>query len=214
MGCNKTCFGADDYDACACNRQFPNFQFRRFAASPIDSGLIAGSLQDNGDVYTTLYVNADPWRDRDGGDGVLTSFLATGHLVFNNNTITENDKNGNSVEFGAKTRISTWDNAKRAFADLKLFPDQPLSQGAIPVDATADGLLNGGGKVDSAVVNLVEVVTVPSWKNAAVETMLAVAVEGEQVFGLFQKKGGDFHWTMLASIPHEPDKDKTGKELP
>jgi hypothetical protein len=198
----------------ACNRQFPNFQFRRFAASPVDSGLIAGSLQDNGDVYTTLYVNADPWRDRDGGDGVLTSFLATGHLVFNNNTLAAKDKNGNSVEFGAKTRISTWDIAKRTFADLKLFPDQPLSQGVIPVDATADGLLNGGGNVGSDVVNLVEAVTVPSWKNTAAETMLAVAVEGEQVFGLFQKNGGDFHWTMLASIPHEPDKDKAGKELP
>jgi hypothetical protein len=198
----------------ACNRQFPNFQFRRFAASSVDSGLIAGSLQDNGDVYTNLYVNPEPWSDRDGGDGVLTSFLATGHLVFNNNTLTADDKNGKSVEFGAKTRISSWDPAKRTFADLKLFPDQPLSQGVIPVDATTDGLLNGGGDVDADVVNLVEVVTVPSWQNAAAETMLAVAVEGEQVYGLFQKASGDFHWTTLATIPHEPDKDKTGKELP
>jgi hypothetical protein len=58
----------------ACNRQFPNFQFRRFAASPADAGLIAGSLQDNGDVYAPLYINADPWRDRDGGTASCRAF--------------------------------------------------------------------------------------------------------------------------------------------
>jgi hypothetical protein len=44
--------------------------------------------------------------------------------------------------------------------------------------------------------------------------MLAASVQGEQVFGLFQDDQQQFHWTGLGAIPHEPDKDKTGKELP
>ena len=56
--------------ATGANRQLPNFQFGRFAASPLNSGLVGGSLQDNGNVYTMQYVNVDPWKDLDGVDPV------------------------------------------------------------------------------------------------------------------------------------------------
>lgn len=192
------------------NRQLPNFQFFRFAASFQNSGLIGGSLQDNGDVYTMLYVNADPWKDLDGGDGILMMFIPSGHLVRHNNTLTAKDSSGNDIEFGSKTRIAEWDDAKRAFQDLKLFPNAPLSWGVIPVDATGDGLINKNPGND----NIIEVVDLPDWKNAGGQPMLAVAAEAETVFGLFSDGQGGFIWNQLTTVPHEPDKDAKGNELP
>lgn len=192
------------------NRQLPNFQFFRFAASFQNSGLIGGSLQDNGDVYTMLYVNPDPWKDLDGGDGILMMFPQSGHLVRHNNTLATKDSTGTDVEYGSKTRMAEWDDAKRAFQDLKLLPNPPLSWGVIPVDATGDGLINKNQGND----NIIEVVDLPDWKNAGGQPMLAVAAEAETVYGLFSDGQGGFVWNQLAIVPHEPDKDATGNELP
>lgn len=189
--------------ATGANRQLPNFQFRRFAASPLNSGLVGGSLQDNGDVYTMQYVNVDPWKDLDGGDGVLMMFLQSGHLVRSNNTLTLN-VSGTDIEYGNKTRIAAWDDGKRAFNDLKLFPTDPLSRGVIPVDSTGDGLN----------FSVVEVVDEPAWINAAGQSMLGVGEVNETMYGLFNDGTGRFVWNQLATVPHEPDKDPTGKELP
>jgi hypothetical protein len=191
----------------ACNRLLPNFQCTRFSPSPLEPGLLGMSLQDNGDVYTTLYINPEPWRDLDGGDGILMMFLSTGNLIRNNNTLTAADSSGNSVEFGLKTRASEWAASTRTFSDLKLFPDPPLSWGVIPVDGTADGLLNPEG-------DRIEAVVIPTFANPAGELMLAVAAEGEKVLGLFKKQSGELHWTQLAAIPHKPSKDAAGNELP
>jgi len=200
--------------ATGANRQLPNFQFNRFGASMQNSGLVGGSLQDNGNVYTMLYVNPDPWKDLDGGDGELMMFPQTrppgkpGHLVRYNNTIALNVA-GTPIEFGNRTRIAAWDDPKRTFQDLKLFPNDPLSRGVIPVDNTGDGLANP----------VVEVVDVPKWTNASGREMLAVAASGEKVFGLFEEDGGGpnrrFRWNQLAVVPHKPDKDPiTGEERP
>lgn len=192
------------------NRQLPNFQFFRFAASFQNSGLIGGSLQDNGDVYTMLYVNDDPWKDLDGGDGILMMFLQSGHLVHHNNTLTTKDTSGTDMEYGSKTRIAEWDDAKRAFNYLKLLPNVPLAWGVIPVDATGDGLVNQNQGND----NIIEVVDLPDWKNAGGHPMLAVAAEAETVYGLFSDGNGGFIWNQLAVVPHEPTKDAKGNELP
>ena len=184
------------------NRQLPNFQFTRFGASFQNSGLIGGSLQDNGDVYTMLYVNSDPWKDLDGGDGVLMMFPQSGHLVRYNNTLIA-EVFGASIEYGNKTRIAAWDDNKRTFQDLKLFPDAPSSWGVIPVDATGDGLSNA----------IAEVIDVPSWANATGQPMLAVAAKTETVYGLFGDGSGGFVWNQLAVVPHNPDKDAKGNEL-
>jgi hypothetical protein len=192
------------------NRQLPNFQFFRFAASSQNSGLIGGSLQDNGDVYTMLYVNPDPWKDLDGGDGILMMFLQSGHLVRHNNTLVATDSTGTDIEYGNKTRIAEWDDAKRAFQDLKLLPNAPLSWGVIPVDATGDGLANQNQGND----NIIEVVDLPDWRNAGGHPMLAVAAEAETVYGLFSDGQGGFAWNQLAIVPHKPSKDAKGNDLP
>lgn len=190
--------------ATGANRLLPNFQFSRFAASPLNPGLVAGSLQDNGNVYTEQYVNVDPWKDLDGGDGVLTMFLQSGHLVRSNNTLTMNDASGSSVEYGNKARVAAWDDGKRVFTDLKLFPNDPLSFGVIPVDNTNDGLR----------FDVVDDVDEPAWVNALGQPMLAVAEVTETVYGLFNDGTGHFVWNQLATMPHEPDKDAAGKEKP
>ena len=185
------------------NRQLPNFQFSRFTASFQNSGLVGGSLQDNGNVYTMQYVNVDPWRDLDGGDGVLMSFPQSGHLVRSNNTLVLN-VGGKDVKYGNKPRIASWNDSKRTFQDLKLLPNDPLSRGVIPVDATGDGLS----------FHVVEVVDVPSWTNAGGHPMLAVAVQTETVYGLFEDGTGRFAWNQLMLVPHQPNKDAAGNELP
>jgi hypothetical protein len=192
------------------NRQFPNFQFFRYAASFQNSGLGGGSQQDNGNIYTTLYVNPAPWIDLDGGDGVLMMFPASGHLIRHNNTLAIENPPGTSVEYGSKPRIAAWDDTKRTFKDLKLFPTDPLSRGVIPVDATGDGLVNQNAGND----NIIEVVDLPAFTNAAGNPMLAVAAEAETVFGLFQDGSGNFVWNQLAVVPHQPSKDGMGNELP
>ena len=193
------------------NRQLPNFQFTRFAPSPHDIGLLAGSLQDNGTVYASLYVNSGPWRDLDGGDGGLAMFLQTRQLVRHNNTL-QLDVGGTPVEYGSQARAAEWTDAKREMRDLKLFPAPPLAWGVIPVDGTVDGLHADHGEDDGHFVT--ETVTTPIWRDAASELLLAVAGRGETIFGLFAADGGPLHWRMLGTVPHQPDKDKDGKEKP
>ena len=188
------------------NRQLPNFQFNRFTASFQNAGLVGGCLQDNGNVYTTLYVNTAPWTDLDGGDGVLMMIPASGHLLRSNNTLQIENPPGTIVEFGNRPRIAAWDAATKTFKDLKLFPTDPLSRGVIPVDATGDGLVPAGA-------NVLEVVDLPNWKNAAGLPLLAVAGEKEAVYGLFGD-GKAFAWNYLTAVPHLPDKDAMGNELP
>ena len=188
----------------AANRQLPNFQFRRFAVTGHDDGLLAGSLQDNGDVFAPLYPDADPWLTlpEDGGDGILSMFASTGHLVHHNNTETADDGSGVTVEFGAKPRACLWDPAKRRFANVQMFPSFPLSLGVIPVDGTADGLVSNA---NTGYANVVEAVTTTGGSNAAGEFMQAVAAEGEAVYGLYPKTDGTLHWQPLAAVPHKPD---------
>lgn len=193
------------------NRQLPNLEFYRFGASPTDSGVIAGSLQDNGDIFAPLYITTDPWTLLEGGDGVMSQFLTGGQLLRQNNTIAQTDGSGTTVEYGRKVRAARWDAGERTFHDLALFPDPPLSYGVVPVDGTGDGLAvppNQEGQ------ELVEPVATPTFANAAGEPMVAVGVSALAVFGMFAVPDGTLHWQPIGTVPSLPNVDKFGNPLP
>ena len=196
----------------ACNRLLPNLQFTRISPSPVDQGLIAGSLQDNGNTAATLYVYAWPWNQHDVGDGRLTTFLAHGQLVRMNNTATAENKNKVIVDYGREPRAAKWDASTRKLNNLKLLPDYPLSYGVIPVGDSGDGLLSDPDEFKLTSVT-VETVRRPAWTSPDGEAMLAVATRTENVYGLFEKASGALYWLQLAAIPHKPDLDASGKEV-
>jgi hypothetical protein len=195
------------------NRQLPNLEFYKTSPSPKDSGLVAGSLQDNGNVYAPLYIDTDPWKTLDTGDGVMTQFLPTGDLLRQNNTLTANDATtGLPVDYGRQVRAAAWDDDHRKFTDRSMFPLPPLSYGVIPVDATGAGLsvpANEDG------LELTEPVAAPSFKNDDGEPMVSVGANGLQVFGLFVQPDGNSHWEVLGSVIDDGTKrGPTGALLP
>ena len=100
------------------NRQLPNLQCRRFSVSARDDGLLAGSLQDNGDVAAPLYPDVAPWRalPYDRGDGILSLFVSTGALIHHNNSEISHRSDG------YKPRAAAWEGVARRFVDLHMFP--------------------------------------------------------------------------------------------
>ncbi len=177
------------------NRQLSNLQIFQIATSYQDAGVTAISLQDNGDNFTAVYPNPDPWQDLDGGDGVSVNSIRTGQLLYRNNTVTLG-----GVEFGNRIRAANWNSGKRHFDNVKLFGSSPLSQGVVPLDGTGDGL---------PFPSLIEIVNSPAFKNSAGEPMLSVAATDDQLWGLFAPASGKLHWTALATIP--ATRDKKGK---
>jgi len=181
------------------NRQLPDLEFYKTTASPKDSGLIAGSLQDNGNVFAPLYIQTDPWQTLEGGDGVMTQFVSTGDLLRQNNTLTQvSAATGLSVDYGRMVRAAAWDSTKRRFNDRSMFPVAPLSFGVIPVDESGTGLsvpTNEDG------LELTEPVATPTFTNDDGEPMIAVGSNQLQVLGLFSKSDGNSHWEELGNIP-------------
>lgn len=180
-----------------CNRQLPNLQFDRIAASYHTAGLLAGSLQDNGDEFSTLYPNPAPWRLLEGGDGTAVAFIRNGHLLHRNNTET-----WNNIEYGNRVREAEWQPSSSHFKDMQYFPSPPLSWGVIPIDGTNDGL---------PFPDVLEIVNNPTWKNQKQELMLGLGGKDNQVYGLFRTSSGGVHWMLLATIPAKVD--KTGKRV-
>lgn len=174
------------------NRQLPNLQIYRLAASYQDSGVVGISLQDNGDDYTSLYPNPEPWRDLDGGDGVTVTSMRNGQLVYRNNT-----EASGGIEFGNRMRAARWNASSRRFENVQMFPNPPLSWGVIPLDDTSDGL---------PFPNLVEIVNSPQFRNDSGESMIGIAAKDDHVFGLFARTTGDgMHWTQLTAVPLKRD---------
>ena len=199
------------------NRQLPDLEFYKVAPSPLDSGLVAGSLQDNGNVYAPQYIDLDPWKALDGGDGVITQFVTTGDLLHTVNGVETKDSNGADLIFGSEVRAASWDNAARKFSDRSMFSTFPRSLGVIPVDGETGGLLipdDKDLKERVSALELTEPVRVPNWKNEDGEPMVAVGARGIQVFGLFAKAGGNSHWTPIGAVDNLPDKDPMGNPKP
>jgi len=177
-----------------CNRQLPNLQLYRLALSYPKAGLLAASLQDNGDDFSLLYPTAAPWHQLEGGDGVEVVFLRNGDLLRYNNTETLS-VNGVDLEFGNRVRHAQWNDGKSQFDDRHYFPNDPLSWGVIPVDNTSDGLA----------VPITEIVNNPRWTNWAGEKCVAVAGSVNKVYGLLLKSDGGVHWSWLLDVPVERD---------
>jgi hypothetical protein len=180
------------------NRQLPNLEFYKVTPSPKDSGVVAGSLQDNGNTYAPLYITTDPWKALDDGDGVMTQFVSTGDLMRQTNSATGTDPSGTTVEYGRQVRMASWAGVARQFNDRSMFSTFPLSLGVIPVDGTAAGLTVPGGEDG---LELTEPVATPTFVNAAGEPMVAVGASGLTIFGLFVKSDGNSHWQQLGSVP-------------
>ena len=194
------------------NRQLPNLEFYKVAPSLKDSGLVAGSLQDNGNIYAPQYITLDPWKTLDYGDGVMTQFVSTGDLLRQNNTLEAPDASGTQIEYGRQVRAASWDSKQRRFTDRSMFSTSPLSQGVIPVDNTGAGLTVPAGEDG---LELTEPVATPTFANSAGELMVAVGINGLTVLGLFAKSDGNSHWTPLTTVPSLPDLDPTtGKPKP
>ncbi len=177
------------------NRQLPNLQFTRLAASYQVSGLLAGSLQDNGDQFAQLYPNAYPWRILDEGDGSAVAFVRNGHLLRFNNTLTINN-----VEFGNRVREAEWkpstSQAASTFKDKQYFSTSPLNRGVVPIDGTSDGLP----------FPVLEIVNNPTWKNNRGELLVALGGKDDTVYGLFLKGGPGLGWRRLAKLALSPNK--------
>ena len=178
----------------SCNRQLTNLQFRRFAASAHDSGVIAGSLQDNGNVYVSLYPTLDPWRDTSGGDGVEVALLTDGSLVEVPNPLDDSSKTIQAAGY-------TWHEAARRFTAIN--SSLPI-YGIIPLDGAPNGLM---AETDDFgfTNNRIQSVADPTFSNSAGERMVGVTVQLEAVYGLFAGAAGSLHWTRLAAVPHMPD---------
>jgi hypothetical protein len=189
------------------NRQMPIQEVYDFSESSKDSGLIAASLQDNGNIYAPLYINAEPWRILESGDGEVVLFLSNGDLVRQNNELTIDEPSGKSINYGHQLRAAWWDNDARLFHDRSMFPDPPLSFGVIPIDGFLDGL---SIPKDHCICKIIT----PLHVNADNEPMMAVAAVGTGVLGMFVKPDGTSHWHFIGEIPFLPDKGPGGDPLP
>src|SRR5215471_11422165 len=91
------------------NRQLATLMFASYPAregpgnftiAPAPMGLIAGGLQDNGDVYCQMTPNVGPWQEIKGGDGIGMQFLPVGRrLIW-------------YVNDGVGVRASRWDGSQ------------------------------------------------------------------------------------------------------
>jgi hypothetical protein len=164
------------------NRQLSDLQFRSFSASPTISGLIAGSTQDNGNIYCILDPNLtsaeQPWRTLEEGDGESCRFISTGHLLRYNNTLTLNHR-----EYGIMVRVASWNPNTRQFEGGSI-------NDVIPVDGTNDGLADP----------ILEAISSPVFQLDN-QIMLAIGAGLHDVYGLFANPDGShMHWRHLTFV--------------
>ena len=157
------------------NLQFQSWPAREFygtfCPSPQVSGLIAGGLQDNGNVSCIVWPTTSPWQ-RFGrvDDGMLTQFVQTGHALYY-----FNDDN--------QTQDVAWDQS-----------GNPNNQTYVPL-WTASGPEAGPPSA------IAEPVRVPTWANSSGQLMYAVAVLNTVVYGFFSAADGSGnHWEQLADF--------------
>lgn len=171
------------------NRALPTLQFYstftreffgRICASPVFPNLVAGGLQDNGNVYAA--IGTTPWRPtsvtpgkREGGDGGQVIALENGWLVrsFMNRPV---------------PRQTSWDAASGTLVD----------HGPVPVRSRDDEPL-----AESLTSAVMESALAPVLKNSLGERMYAVgaAETGKttaNAYGLFAESGGThMHWEPI-----------------
>jgi hypothetical protein len=145
-----------------------------FTIGPQPTGLIAGGLQDNGDVYCQLTPSVSPWQRLDGGDGIGMQFLPVGRRLiwFVNDDI------------GVK--VSRWDGSK--FVDTAVIPradEFPLQ----------DGLKN-------PVMEAIERPLFRDPATAQLMVAVGCGKGTGSIFGLFADvDGGNMKWQVIGFLP-------------
>ena len=162
------------------NRQLPTMQFfgPRLTASERFPGLIACATQDNGNLICQAKDQPAFWQLADEGDGVLTSFIASGRLLRCNNT-----EEINGTEVGNRVREAAWLQNQ-----LESGPGR-----VIPIDGSTDGLAN------SDIPLFVEGIRTPRFTNSFGELLHAIGIHGPFVYGAFGEPGA-LLWRLLRII--------------
>lgn len=166
----------------ASNRQLPNLEFYDFSPSIVDSGLIAGSVQDNGTLYAPLYITTEPWRMLRGGDGEITRFIPMSGLAWQDNEAIGALKVGVRADF--------WRASERLFYELPILLDV-TSKRLVITDIL--------GRIPPK--QLIAAVNTPALLNPKGEEMVAVAAIGLTVYGMFLRSGFAPHWQVIGAIP-------------
>jgi hypothetical protein len=141
------------------------------SAGPV--GLLAGSLQDNGDVYCDVAGDPTPWRRLEGGDGLRVRFLPVGQRLI----WYINDNIG--------VHASRWDGT--GFVDTAVIPradEFPLDNGLI-----------------SPAIEIVDQPTFRDSSNRLMVAVGCAAGSGD-IYGLFvDDDGGNPVWQSLGFLP-------------
>jgi hypothetical protein len=179
-------------DACqtfysAVNRGLYNLQFQANppyvfeGACGVDyhhDGVVAGGLQDNGDVTSTLFTSQTGWRQVVEGDGFRTVFLRTGTLLYSSNS----DPSG--VQRGSYKS-----------------PGEFSGNGTIPAKAGGTQLPNGLWDTASGPNTVFEIVNDPR-VEADGRMTFAVGAANAALFVLMGDQGGNnLVWEQLKPLP-------------
>ena len=171
------------------NQRLQTFQFEGngrefygvFSPSRRVPGLIAGGLQDNGNVYAALDSGSNEFRQLEGSDGNVMLIIETGHVLH---------YNSNEVN---KVTVHRWDGSQ--FVDGSVVPVYTSGPGSPDVS-------NGLPKA------AIEAVSLPLFRNpASGQLMYAMACpfESSDVYGLFSNEdGGNMHWDYIGTLPISP----------
>ena len=157
------------------------------AVDPAAGGLLAGGLQDNGDVYKEV-ESAAPWHQIDGGDGGHNCMLA-GH-----SSIWRDD--------GDRPHSSKWDPNTKALVD----------QGVIPVMDDAANLDHAGlvsARFEPITVPAYDLTitpfkgdTYPARMHALGWVPGAAGATEQNLYGLFRyASAGPWFWRKIGSYP-------------
>jgi hypothetical protein len=171
------------------NKNFANLQFAGWPSKGIygtfsvNDQLMAGGLQDNGDVYCQWRLPSG-WRQAAGSDGMANMLVPGGDLFFNNNVPGD----------AAGGKRGQWNG--NSIIDLGIVP-------VLRADGTFDPAGSGGRQGHDMVV---EAVSVPGLGSTlagnAQSQILAVAGVLNDVYGLFPDNNANpsWHWELLATL--------------
>jgi hypothetical protein len=169
------------------NRQLYDLQLRHMAASPTFNGLVAGALQDNGNIYAPL---PGPWQFVSSGDGDNVAFVSPPALTPGSDILALTGHAG-STPTGLWNSVGSSPSGDIDYQQAMVIPLGP----SLPPPPPPDGLLGGP----------VAVVKFPRFSllagpNAG-EKMYAVAAYQGLVYGLFAHDDGTgLNWVTLGCL--------------
>ena len=190
------------------NRHLPNLQMYNIALDPQADGVIASSLQDNGNAFCNIYPGPQPWKQFNDGDGLLVQFLRNGRLLDLSGAGAE-DIPGPRPRFGVPRGIQ--ERWLDHFSKAAIWEGQTQEVGLIPLEASLgtgldlheDPLIFIGLPFENSfdISWPLAPVETPTWKNIDGGYLVAVAANQEKVYGLLQGSASkDLHWSLLGSI--------------